>query len=622
MRTREFSSARKAGTPEGMWRTDRGRGCAFAGQPRTGWRSRARRSVGYGLTALALACGETGPRRGVGADMAALSGSSGAVEDVGAERAPLQLTSVGPTETVVIALRELPEALDPLADLDPWGQRVVDDLLFEGLVRRWPEGYPWAEPALADRCAIEPGDRALRCHLAQGRTFHDDTPVTVEDVVYSLESWLGPRAAKLRRSHGLDGLENVEVFDGPSDELDAGRWIRISFDAADPLILERIAAMKIVPKSKRRGRKQAFSKEPIGSGPMRLAAVDAEKMVFERTDAVDPERTGARRIVLRALPDGAQALTLLRRGEVHLVAALSPDHVPKELGKPGMAARFNAFLRTPPIYDLLLYNLREGAQSGPRLRGALAESIPWARVDREVYGRPGLRPAAPVDLDPPTKLDLRAIAEGDLEGQGLEPWLRAADDEADVRGSASAAATLDALGWELDRGVRRRSTGQLRLPLMWDGTKGLASDLSGLLRGAWREIGVQVPSVTANWGYLIKPLSAGTFSLALARYADSSHSDLHTFFHSRGRGNITGVDDPALDAAIETLREARTPDLRREAQRTIADRLGELRPVTVLFAPVEILLSSRRITDLDFVDDLPRLDRLGLGGEASDALLR
>ncbi|MCA9660574.1 MAG: hypothetical protein KC486_19690, partial [Myxococcales bacterium] len=326
-------------------------------------------------------------------------------------------------------------------------------------------------------------------------------------------------------------------------------------------------------------------------------------------------------IVLRALPDGAQALTLLRRGEVHLVAEMSPSHVPKELAKPGMAARFRAFLTTPPVFDLLLYNLREGPQSGPRLRGALAEAIPWSRLDSEVYPRPGRRPAAPVDRDPPRALDLVAIAAGDLEGQGLEPWIERPDPEADARGAAAAAATLDALGWESERGIRRRSTGQLRLPLMWDGSQGLAAELSGILRGSWRELGIQAPSVTAHWGYLTKPLGAGTFSLALVRYADASQSDHFNLFHSRGKANYSGVDDPALDAAIEAFREARTPDGRRDAHAALADRLAELRPVTVLYAPAGILLASRRITELTFIDDLPRLDRLGLGGEASDALL-
>ncbi|MCA9660702.1 MAG: hypothetical protein KC486_20340, partial [Myxococcales bacterium] len=292
-----------------MRRTDGGeRGCSpdprGGGERSRGGPGARRRGAAIALAlGLALAGCSGDSTSGVpSAEVAAPAGSSTAGEDPLAERAPLQLTSVGPTETVVIAVRELPNDLDPAGKLDPWAQRIVDDLLFEALVRRAPDGYPWAEPALADRCEVEEGDRAVLCHVPDGRLFHDGAAVTMDDVVYSFEVWLGPRAARLRGSYGLDALKAAEVVDGPSGAEDPGRWIRITSDDADPLLLERLAAIKIVPKAKRRGRIQAFAKEPIGSGPMRLVTFDAEKMVFERAEGVDPERTGARRIVLRALP--------------------------------------------------------------------------------------------------------------------------------------------------------------------------------------------------------------------------------------------------------------------------------------------------------------------------------
>jgi hypothetical protein len=49
----------------------------------------------------------------------------------------------------------------------------------------------------------------------------------------------------------------------------------------------------------------------------------------------------------------------------------------------------------------------------------------------------------------------------------------------------------------------------------------------------------------------------------------------------------------------------------------VATRLAELRPVSVVHAPTRIMLTSRRVTGLSFVDDLPRLDRIELGPESS-----
>lgn len=591
-----------------------------------------RAGAGSGLSCLALALllggcggGEAEPVRGRGdrttedpARERATSASDEVIDD--AALASALTGASGPTETVVIAVRTLPEGLDPLAEMDPWGARACEDLLFEGLVRRWPEGHPWIEPALADRCEAGQGGREVLCHLRADRRFHDGEPVSVEDVLYSLSAWTGPKGAQRRAAHGLGALQEVSAVDGPASARDPGRWIRLTFDAADPLVLERIAAMKVVPRARHRGKATAFAREPIGSGPMRLVSADEARMIFERHEDAAPERTGARRIVLQVAPDGAQALTLLRRGEVHVVAEVSPVHVPRELGKPGMAARFRGYVVSPPRYDLLVFNLRGGAQSGPRLREALARAIPWARL-AEIYGRPSLRAAAPVDEHAPTPIDLAAITAGRLSDAGLALWLTTPDPAADEAGRAEAAAILDALGWTLDRGLRRRSTGNLRLALTWDGSGGLASDLVAAIKGGWRELGVQVPSVTASWSYLQRPLAAGEFDLALLRFADHSDADLYDLFHSRGRLNYAGVVDPTLNAAIEGYREARTPAERRSAKAAMAARLRELQPVTVLHAPLAITLVSRRITDLVFVDDLPRLDRLGLGGEASEGLL-
>jgi ABC-type transport system substrate-binding protein len=173
--------------------------------------------AGRGLSCLALALllggcsgGEAEPERGRGdrttedpARERATSASDEVIDD--AALASALTGASGPTETVVIAVRTLPEALDPLAELDPWGTRACEDLLFEGLVRRWPEGHPWIEPALADRCEAGQGGREVLCHLRADRRFHDGEPVSVEDVLYSLSAWTGAKggaAAGRARARG------------------------------------------------------------------------------------------------------------------------------------------------------------------------------------------------------------------------------------------------------------------------------------------------------------------------------------------------------------------------------------------------------------------------------------
>lgn len=557
-----------------------------------------------GLTACVGACG---PPRDVSPDAEARP------DPAEGPPAPAAEAPASAGDTVVIALRRLPGALDPAGELDPWGQRVVDDLLFEGLTRRVAD-HPWAEPALAERCVVVHDGRGLACRLRAGSRFHDDTPVTIEDVLYSLNLWIGARGANLRQRYGLDDLKSVEAGPPPGESGDG--WVRLGFAQRDPLALERVAAMKIVPRG-RHAASARFARQPVGSGPMQLTVQAEDRLVFTRTS---PAPGLARQVELRAMDDGAAALTALRRGEIHVLPEVAPTHVPRELGKPGMAARFTAFLLSPPRYDLILYNLREGPQAGPRMRSALDQAVPRAEIAAAVQGEPGFAVAAPVDLVAPTEVDLVAIAEDRVAEAGLGPFVQAADLGADAAGRVAADLVLAELGWILDRGLRRRGTGTLRLPLAWDGSPGLATGTARVLRAAWKQIGVQTPSVTAGWAYLLSLLRAGKFSLALVRLAGASDVDLSPWFHSRGAHNLSGVSDGELDRALEAYRGAASRAERDAAKAAIAARLAALHPVSVLHAPAQVLLGSRALTGLVFVDDLPRLDRLGLTA-APQALL-
>lgn len=526
---------------------------------------------------------------------------------------------------LVIALRRVPETLDPLGDLEPWGARVAEDLVFEGLTRRVDSGAPWAEPALADACVGRPSTepRDVYCHLRDGAVFHDGEAVTPEDVEYSLSWWLDPRRVNTRLRMGLGGLRRVELVDGPpggpppGSRRDPGRWVHVSFSRPEPLALELLADLYVVPRSAHRGRARSFGRAPVGTGPMRVAALEADRMVLEpwapEGPPPDEDPGSPTRIILREMPDGAEVLTAMRRGDVHIAAELSPAHVPEELTRPGTAPRFRAWVLSPPRFDALLYNLRRGVQAGPQLRGVLDDALPRATLADALGDLPPLPATAPIDLAEPHEIDLEALFEAGVSARlgtaGLPARL---DPSVDDAAKARAIATLDTLDWVLERGVRRRATGALRITLMWSGDAGEGRTIAHAVRDAWREVGIIVPFATAGWAYLLTLMRKGEFDVALVRLAERSDADLYPYFHSRGDLNISGVTDVALDEALEAYRAAATPDARDQAKRSVADRLAELRVASVVRAPTQVMMVSKRVRDLEFADDLPRLDRVRL----------
>lgn len=531
---------------------------------------------------------------------------------------------------LVVALPRLPVGLDPLGDLDPWGRRVVDDLVFEGLVRRAPERAPWVEMALADDCHVE-REQVVDCHLRRGAKFHDGSPVTPDDVVYSVGYWLDARRVWIRQRHGLATLRSVEIVDtprGPGDP-DPGRWIRITFSKPEPLALEHLSSIKVVPEDLHRGRAGRFAREPIGSGPMRVAALEQDRVVFERVEAADWDRLdrplpAIDRIVLRAVNDGAEALTLLRRGQVHIVPSVSPAHIPVELGKPGMAARFRAWVRSPARFDVLLWNVGEGLAGNPGLRRALHLAVPRSQVVLRAHAAPDLHLDAPVDLHTPVEIDLDAVVDATADDVGIAGLPRAPDPLADVQGLVAAQALLDGLDWKMERGLRRKPGGTLRVTIMWDGATGPGSSSAASVRDAWRSIGVTAPYATAPWAYLLNLIKKGAYQVALVQLADHDDADLYHQYHSRGEVNVSGARDAALDQALTDYRAAATLAERHEAETRVAARLGALRVATVLFAPAPVMLASNRVQGIEWLDDLPRLDRLTLQapGEGGDWQVR
>jgi ABC-type transport system substrate-binding protein len=543
------------------------------------------------------------------------------------ERARAEAADPALNEAVVIGLPQLPRKFDPLDDLEPWAQRIADDLVFEGLVRRAGDRYPWVEPAIADRCEVdrEYAVAVVHCHVPTGIRFHDGSELTMDDVVYSLSHWIDPRRGWIRQRQGLANLKKVEIVDGPrgasTSERDPGRWVQIEFDKREPLALEALASVKIVPHELHRASPSRFALQPIGTGPMKLTTIDPDRIVAERfADHHDEaRRTTTGRVVLRAIADGAQGLTALRRGEIHLLTEVAPVHVPVELGKPGMASRFRAWLVSPPAWDMLLWNVGTGMQAELPLRRALHDALPLSAIAREVYGAPSLPGvAAPVDLHDPTPIDLDALADikaGEPVRGGLLT-LPSLDD--DIRALAGSARALDEQKWVIERGIRQRGTSLLRMTITWDGQTGRGRSVFDLIEGAWRNIGVPVPQASASWSFLISLMRSGEFRVALVHFGGHHDEDLYPLFHSRGATNLAYVDDAELDTALSDYRAAPDRAARDAAKQRIAARMAELRVVSILHAPAHVLLATRRLGEIEFVDDMPRLDTLTLSPDAID----
>lgn len=158
-----------------------------------------------------------------------------------------------------------PRFINPLlAQTD--ADRDLTALLYAGLLRALPEGD--IIPDLAETYTVSDDGTVYTFTLKENIFFHDNAPITADDVVYTVESAQDPRIGSTK-SAAWDGVlvsapdERTVVFTLPRPY--AGFLNNTTLGILPRHIWENVAADDF--------RGSAYNEQPVGSGPFMLAKV-------------------------------------------------------------------------------------------------------------------------------------------------------------------------------------------------------------------------------------------------------------------------------------------------------------------------------------------------------------
>ena len=190
----------------------------------------------------------------------------------------------------------------------------------EGLTEILPSGNREVYPALGKELPKKVDDTTYEVTLRDGAVFHDGTPVTMDDVLFSFKRVLDP-ASKSFYTQFLTFIDNVAKKD------DKTVTIKLKFPFS--LVAERIAVVKIVPQAAATKDAKAFDANPVGTGPYKMTdnSATSKEIKFERFDKYTGKRPAlAAKMVWKVMPDAAtrtNALTSKAVQAMDLVPELS-----------------------------------------------------------------------------------------------------------------------------------------------------------------------------------------------------------------------------------------------------------------------------------------------------------
>ncbi len=263
--------------------------------------------------------------------------------------------------------------------------------LFAGLVRVDDRFRP--RPYLAERWEVSEDGRSYTFHLAPDARFHDGTPVTSDDVAFSL--------AIVKENHpfGVAMFDAVERVDTPGPHTAV-----IRLGKPHPALLQSLVPllMPVIPKhvfgDGRDPKTHPMNAMPVGSGPFRFKEwARGQHVIMERNDDFFIEGLPLLdRIVVRFFRHPSMRMLALESGEVdyYPFAGLRFRDVPRITDSPDFRVSTRGYEAMGPV-NYVEFNLRERPFDDLRVRRAVAYAIDQDfLVDRLHSGlpRPGYGP--------------------------------------------------------------------------------------------------------------------------------------------------------------------------------------------------------------------------------------
>ncbi|MGD2162359.1 MAG: peptide ABC transporter substrate-binding protein [Anaerolineales bacterium] len=469
------------------------------------------------------------------------------------------------------------QRLNPLLDYFNQPDQDIGRLIFSGLVRFDSRGNPHKE--LAESWSISADASLYTIVLREGAVWHDGTPVTSDDVVYTFSKF------------------QDEDYPGPADlhefwtEINIIRLDdrRVQFQLPEPFapFLDYLTT-GLLPDHLLRGVSASalidhpYNLRPIGTGPYQF-----DTFIIEEDDIVGVSlvafedyylsRPFLDRIEFRLVPDSAAAYEAFLNEQVTGISKVDTETLAEVLDNP----QLNIHTARLPHLGILFLNLENPVKdflADKQIRRALMLAVNRDWIIQSALDGQAVLPVGPIM--PGTW----AFADG-LQPHPFDP--------------IEAARILDDEEWELTAGaapgteeyVRSKEDQLLALELVHSDDE-QSTHIAELVERYWEDVGIQVTRIPVPAEDLLTDyLEPREFEVALTEinYGPYPDPDPYPFWHDSQKEtgqNYAGFDDRNSSIWLEQARTTPDPSRRADLYASFQYRFQDQLPSLPLYYPV------------------------------------
>jgi peptide/nickel transport system substrate-binding protein len=455
-------------------------------------------------------------------------------------------------------------------------------LVYSGLLRE--DGAGGYVLDMAESYTISEDGLTYTVKLKPDLVFHDGTPVTAEDVLFTI-SLIQNQALKSPKRVAWEGVEAAQGEDA--------RTIVFTLKTTFPAFLHNLC-IGILPKNAWKDLSIAdialtdLNLYPIGSGPYKLTKVEKssgipKKFTLSAHNNFALGRNYIDRFEITVFPNQTELLSALKKGDIDAVAGISAATAKTITGEEYKQTEI-IHSTLPRIYALFINQSKSEALLSADVRHALDMAIDKNQIVTEALSGYATVVNGPV----PTLLSETSTG---VPSAPEAAMLMSAPE------APSAAELLDKAGYTInpETGFREKkdkkgTITKLSFTITTTGSIEEFKTVAYLIKDAWEKVGVQVDIKIFELGDLNQTVIKNRdYEILLYGTIVETDSDLYAFWHSSQRKdpglNLSLYANTKVDAALTDIRTAIDPEKREKAFATLTSEIQKDIPAIFLYSP-------------------------------------